>query len=98
MGHPVRTWQYLSRRNNNNTPLTMSKTIVTLRIDTGLATAAIDAGVRPNGRKKRFHFRYDPPRFVVDAQLKAWALGTIRAEFPDEPDLDRMEVRVQWFA
>lgn len=74
----------------------MSKTTITLRIDTALATAAIDAGIRPNGRKRRYHFRYDPPRFVVESQLQEWALGTIRAEFPDEPDLDVMECRVQW--
>jgi len=79
----------------------MSKTKLTLRICTDFSECSIDGGIRPTahgkGRKRR-HLKFNSaPRYVVAAPLKEWAVASFRDSFPDEPDLEALEVDVQWY-
>lgn len=79
----------------------MSKTTLTLSICTDLSEAQVDGGIRPTihgkGRKVRKFKTYSPPRYVTEAPLKEWATASFKEYFPEEPDLESLEVEIKWY-
>lgn len=77
------------------------KTTLTLSICTDLTEATVDGGIRPTahgkGRKVRKFQTFAPPRYVAEAPLKEWAAGCFREYFPEEPDLEALDVVVKWY-
>jgi len=79
----------------NNNPTT-APAVLKLRISTDLGYATLDAGTRPNGRKKRWAHTTSVPRFVTAEPLSRWAAGFMREQFPGEPDFAKIRVDLKF--